>query len=518
MSYTASYRKFRPQTFEDVKGQDAIVKTLKNQIITDRIGHAYLFCGTRGTGKTSVAKILARAVNCEHPVDGNPCGECEVCKKIAAGTIMNVVEIDAASNNSVDDVRRITEEVAYSPTEGKYKVYIVDEVHMLSTSAFNALLKTLEEPPAYVIFILATTESHKILPTILSRCQRYDFKRISVDEIVSKMTEMISKEGIQAEENALRYIAKAADGAMRDAWSLLDRCIAFHYGEVLTYDDVIDVLGVADTDIFEELISAIIADDVLKSIAVVDRVVAAGKDLTQFVIDFTWYLRNLMLVKSASPTADTLEVSNETLNKLKAAAEKIELNSVMRYIRIFSELSGQMKYSTQKRILLEVAVVKLCKPQMEVGNDSVLERIRSLERKIENGVAVSYVPGGTVPEAVKAPEPPKMPAVTEEIKKIVQNRAAITDGLPQPLKTYVANCKMSGEKDNELILVSTSKVEFDSMKTDERRARIKQEFEDYIGKEIALDIRFLDENEYFEDHFPDFDKAFGGMEIEITED
>ena len=242
MSYQALYRKFRPQEFDDVKGQDHIVTTLKNQIKADRIGHAYLFCGTRGTGKTTIAKIFAKAVNCEHPVDGSPCGECPTCRAIAAGNSMNVIEIDAASNNGVDNIRQIREEVEYRPTEGKYKVYIIDEVHMLSIGAFNALLKTLEEPPAYVIFILATTEAHKIPITILSRCQRYDFRRISIDTITARLRELMDAEQVTVEDRALRYIAKAGDGSMREALSLLDQCIAFYLGQELTYDKVLDTL------------------------------------------------------------------------------------------------------------------------------------------------------------------------------------------------------------------------------------------------------------------------------------
>ena len=243
MSYQALYRKFRPQEFDDVKGQDHIVTTLKNQIKADRIGHAYLFCGTRGTGKTTIAKIFAKAVNCEHPVDGSPCGECPTCRAIAAGNSMNVIEIDAASNNGVDNIRQIREEVEYRPTEGKYKVYIIDEVHMLSIGAFNALLKTLEEPPAYVIFILATTEAHKIPITILSRCQRYDFRRISIDTITARLRELMDAEQVTVEDRALRYIAKAGDGSMRDALSLLDQCIAFNLGKKLTQSDAGAKLG-----------------------------------------------------------------------------------------------------------------------------------------------------------------------------------------------------------------------------------------------------------------------------------
>ena len=313
MSYTALYRKFRPSTFEDVKGQDHIVTTLKNQIRADRIGHAYLFCGTRGTGKTTIAKILARSVNCEHPVDGSPCKECPTCKAILAGVSTNVIEIDAASNNGVDNIREIREEVAYRPTQGRYKVYIIDEVHMLSTGAFNALLKTLEEPPSYVIFILATTEANKIPVTILSRCQRYDFRRITIDTIAARLSELMEKEGVDVEEKAIRYVAKAGDGSMRDALSLLDQCIAFYLGQKLTYDKVLEVLGTVDTEIFSQMLRTILAGDVTGSIRTLETLLNRGKELGQFVTDFTWYLRNLLLVKSADETEELLDVSTENL-------------------------------------------------------------------------------------------------------------------------------------------------------------------------------------------------------------
>ena len=286
MSYTALYRKYRPSEFEDVKGQDHIVTTLKNQIKADRIGHAYLFCGTRGTGKTTVAKIFAKAVNCEHPVDGSPCGECQSCKAIAAGSSMNVIEIDAASNNGVENIRQIREEVSYSPTQGKYKVYIIDEVHMLSIGAFNALLKTLEEPPSYVIFILATTESHKIPITILSRCQKYDFRRISIETISARLMDLLEQEGVEAEEKAVRYVAKAGDGSMRDALSLLDQCIAFYLGEPLTYDHVLEVLGAVDTEVFSRLLRSILANDIVAAIELLEDLIVQGRELGQFVTDF----------------------------------------------------------------------------------------------------------------------------------------------------------------------------------------------------------------------------------------
>ena len=290
MSYTALYRKFRPSTFDQVKGQDHIVQTLKNQINANRIGHAYLFCGTRGTGKTSVAKIMAKAVNCESPVDGSPCNQCAMCQKINSQTSMNVIEIDAASNNGVDNIRQIRDEIQYSPSSGKYTVYIIDEVHMLSIGAFNALLKTLEEPPAYVIFILATTEPHKIPITILSRCQRYDFKRISIDTIAARLSELMEKESIEVEDKAIRYVAKAADGSMRDALSLLDQCIAFYLGQKLTYDNVLDVLGAVDNEIFSRLIRSVIDSDVTTSLNILDEIIMQGREPGQFVNDFIWYL------------------------------------------------------------------------------------------------------------------------------------------------------------------------------------------------------------------------------------
>ena len=395
MSYTALYRKFRPSTFEDVKGQDHIVTTLKNQIRADRIGHAYLFCGTRGTGKTTIAKILARSVNREHPVDGSPCNECPTCKAILAGVSTNVIEIDAASNNGVDNIREIREEVAYRPTQGRYKVYIIDEVHMLSTGAFNALLKTLEEPPSYVIFILATTEANKIPVTILSRCQRYDFRRITIDTIAARLSELMEKEGVDVEEKAIRYVAKAGDGSMRDALSLLDQCIAFYLGQKLTYDKVLEVLGTVDTEIFSQMLRTILAGDVTGSIRTLETLLNRGKELGQFVTDFTWYLRNLLLVKSADETEELLDVSTENLKLLKEESTMVDDETLIHYIRVLSELSGQLRYAAQKRVLVEVALVKLCKPQMEQNLESVLERLRILEEKMERGIPmmVTNAPG-----------------------------------------------------------------------------------------------------------------------------
>ncbi len=400
MSYTALYRKWRPVSFEDVKGQDPIVQTLKNQIASERIGHAYLFCGTRGTGKTSIAKIYARAVNCEHPVDGSPCNECASCKSILAGTSMNVVEIDAASNNGVENIRDIREQVQYPPTEGKYRVYIIDEVHMLSIGAFNALLKTLEEPPSYVIFILATTEVHKIPITILSRCQRYDFKRISLETIAGRLRQLTEAEHIETEDKALMYIAKAADGSLRDALSLLDQCVAFHYGKLLTYENVLDVLGAVDSGVFSSMFNAVIEGRTKDCITQLEEIVIQGRELGQFVTDFIWYLRNLLLVQSADDAEGLLDMSEENLKQLKEDSTKTDGNTLMRYIRVLSELSNQLRYASQKRVMVEVALIKLTRPSMEPDLDSILQRLKQLEAAVEDLEAGGFMPKAGMPTQI----------------------------------------------------------------------------------------------------------------------
>ena len=389
MSYTALYRKWRPTGFKDVKGQDHIVQTLKNQITSRRIGHAYLFCGTRGTGKTSIAKIFAKAVNCENPVDGSPCGECQTCRNIASGASLNVVEIDAASNNGVENIRDIREQVQYPPTEGQYRVYIIDEVHMLSTGAFNALLKTLEEPPSYVIFILATTEVHKIPITVLSRCQRYDFKRITIQTLTDRLKELSQAEHIDVEDKALTYIAKAADGSMRDALSLLDQCVAFHFGERLTYDHVLDILGAVDTSIFSQMFRAVIEERTTECIYQLEDLVLQGRELGQFVTDFIWYLRNLLLIQAADDAEDILDMSSDNKKLLEEDASMTDGETLMRYIRVFSELSNQIRYASQKRVLVELAFIKLTKPQMEHNYDSIIERLNKIEDQLEEGIPVN---------------------------------------------------------------------------------------------------------------------------------
>ena len=361
MAYQALYRKWRPAVFEDVYGQDAIVTTLKNQITSGRIGHAYLFCGTRGTGKTTLAKIFARAANCEHAAEhgGSPCNECPICRSILSENSMNVFEIDAASNNSVEDIRRIREEVAYPPTEGRYKVYIIDEVHMLSTSAFNALLKTLEEPPSYVIFILATTDPQKVPQTILSRCQRYDLKRIKSDVIAARLRELSGAEGRKVEDRAIDYIARTADGSMRDALSLLDRCFSFMTGQELSYKDTLEVLGASDTSVFSGLYRSLCSGDVEGALRAVSDTVAAGREIYQFTNDFIWYLRNVLLCMSTRDASDLLDASEENIGRLREDAALTDKTFLIEMMSRMAELSNRLRFARDKRTLLEVELIRL---------------------------------------------------------------------------------------------------------------------------------------------------------------
>ncbi len=531
MSYTALYRKFRPATFEDVKGQEHIVTTLKNQIMAERIGHAYLFCGTRGTGKTTVAKIFAKAVNCENPAEGSPCGECAVCKAIAAGASMNVIEIDAASNNGVDNIREIVDEVSYSPAEGKYKVYIIDEVHMLSIGAFNALLKTLEEPPSYVIFILATTEVHKIPITILSRCQRYDFRRITIDTISARIKELTKIEQVSIEEKAIRYIAKTADGSMRDALSLLDQCIAFHFGQELTYDKVLDVLGAVDTEVFSRLLRVVLDADVTGTINILEEMVIQGRELTQFVADFTWYLRNLLLIKTADGIEDIIDVSTENLARLKEEAKMADNDTIMRYIRVLSELSGQIRFAAQKRILIEMALIKLCRPAMETDTQSLADRIRQLEQKMEKGVPVAVSPealramqgnGGSAPgESAQQKQAVLTKAIPDDVRQVVSKWAVAISETPNPMKTYLKSAYPSLSEDGKLLIVVQDGIPSDYFRQEGHKEELVKLLSDYAGKEIEVIIQSMDGSRNPEDTFPDLTRLVSeniNMEIEELEE
>ena len=500
MSYIALYRKFRPKGFDEVKGQDQVIEVLKNQIKHDKIGHAYMFSGTRGTGKTSVAKIFAKAVNCENPREGSPCGVCETCKKIGEGRTLDVIEIDAATNNGVDNMREVIEEVKYSPTDTKYKVYIIDEVHMLSSGAFNALLKTLEEPPKYAIFILATTEPHKVLPTIKSRCQKYDFRRISVETIAGRLKELMDKEGNSYEEEALKLVARKGDGSMRDSLSLLDQCLAFSFNETLTYDKVINVIGAVDTDFFNKLYIAIKRGDVSTCMDVTEKISMDGIDIGQFALDFTWYFRNLLLLKVSSTVAERIEISTDKLEELKEVAKIGDENDLYRYIRIFSKLSSEIKYSTSKRAELEIALIKLCKPEMEEDKESLIARINKLEEIIENGKFSEIKKVDIIEDEVqeiKSEEKIEIKkALPEDIKKIAVSFGQIMANrkIKNPLKTVLFNTiPYYSEKDKMLVL--TVNEEFDKKWLD------REESIDLIKKvifeelEVSVDIKIKFEND-----------------------
>ena len=562
MSYTALYRKWRPVSFEDVKGQDPIVQTLKNQITSERIGHAYLFCGTRGTGKTSIAKIFARAVNCENPRDGSPCNECSACRSILSGSSMNVVEIDAASNNGVENIRDIREQVQYPPTEGRYRVYIIDEVHMLSIGAFNALLKTLEEPPAYVIFILATTEVHKIPITILSRCQRYDFKRISLETIADRLRELTQAEHIEVEDKALMYVAKAADGSLRDALSLLDQCVAFHFGKLLTYDNVLEVLGAVDSGVFSQLFNAVVEGRTRDCICSLEEIVIQGRELGQFVTDFIWYLRNLLLIQSADDAEGLVDMSEENLRQLKEDSKRADGNTLMRYIRVFSELSNQLRYASQKRVLIEVALIKLTRPSMETDMDSVLQRLNQLEAQLEdiesgrvalpqgagqagtggnasgaavggissdgsagNGTAAAYGPQGQAAlsgfagsgEAGAPPAKIELPAAQLEDLKLVRNQwAKIVRSLGGGARAYLRDTVVEPGGDGCLTIVFLDSMSFDMGKRPTVIGELERYVETNFGKSIYFKTRLAARGERLDTIYVTKEELEDKIHMDIT--
>ena len=355
--YQVLYRKYRPAVFSDVVGQEHITSTLSKEIETGKISHAYLFTGSRGTGKTTCAKILSKAVNCLNPINGNPCNECEICKGLDSGAILDVVEIDAASNNGVDNIREIREEVKYPPTQGKFKVYIVDEVHMLSTAAFNALLKTLEEPPAHVIFILATTDPQKVPATILSRVQRFDFRRITTDTIADTMMGYLQEEGHRATPEAVRYVAQLGDGSMRDSLSILDQCLAFFSGEEVTLEKVLDIMGAVDQTIFFEMTEAISRKDAKKAMTLVEEMMLSGRDVKQFVTEMLQHLRNLLMAATIPDAGYVLDLSKEDAERLQAAAKVLSPEEIIYLIGKFSDLQSEMKWAPNERILLEVLLL-----------------------------------------------------------------------------------------------------------------------------------------------------------------
>ncbi len=383
MGYTALYRKFRPLTFGEMVGQEHITKTLKNQIISGRVGHAYLLNGGRGTGKTSAAKILARAINCLNPKDGEPCNECEICKGALSGSLTDIVEMDAASNNSVEDIRSIREEVNFLPTKAKYRVYIIDEVHMLSTGAFNALLKTLEEPPEHVKFILATTEPQKLPATILSRCQRFDYKRISNEDIIKRLEIVCKESNIEATEGALAIIASLAEGAMRDALSILERCIQDGENKI-DEDKIKDLVGIPKVTFVHGIIQAIVEYDVDKALERIDNLLKEGKDINQFIWEMIKYVKDI-LIYQATKKLDLYK--QEELEQIKELAEKTSKNRLVDLVYKLSELESEIKWSTQKTIMFQAGIIKLCNQQADISGE-IEERVEKIEKYLKSGKGI----------------------------------------------------------------------------------------------------------------------------------
>ena len=423
MAYTALYREWRPKTFNDVVGQEHITTTLKNQILNNRIAHAYLFCGTRGTGKTSTAKVFAKALNCLNLQDGEPCNECEMCRKINDGLAIDVTELDAASNNGVDKIRDIIDDVKYPPQEARYKVYIMDEVHMLSAGAVNAFLKTLEEPPSNVIFILATTDPQKLPITILSRCQRFDFKRINNNEITARLRKIVDDQNVLADERSLNLIARVSDGAMRDSLSILDQAISMGNGNV-EYNTVVSMLGLVTNEHLFNLANAVIQRSVEKSIEIIESVIYSGKDIYLFIKDLISHYRNLLMAKVTNNPEEVLDMSEENIALIKEQSARLRAEEIMRCIRILQEAENNAKLSKQARLYCELAVIKMCKIEYDTSNEVMLTRLNKLEESLKNGsikvsVASNEIEGINKNKQVSNKPSTKKATITQPVEAII---------------------------------------------------------------------------------------------------
>lgn len=501
--YQALYRQYRPKNFDELLGQDHITTILRNQIIKDNIGHAYLFSGTRGTGKTSAAKIFSRAVNCLDLVDGNPCNKCDVCKGILNESLMDVIEMDAASNRKIEDIRDLKEKVVYAPTRARYKVYIIDEVHMLTNEAFNALLKTLEEPPKHLIFILATTEPQRLPQTILSRCQRFDFKRLTVKDMIFGMKSITDALGIEVEDKVLSLIAKNSDGAMRDALSLLDQCIAFN-DENINYDNAIKILGIANIDFIFKLVDAIKDENVEESLQMLDYIISEGKDIPQFLKDLIHHYRNLMITKTSKQPEILVDWGEIELYKKQL--EKMDLDYIIRSLDLLTEAENSMKWSLQPRIILEMSLIKMINILKEGSLEARIKRL-------EDGITpIKSAPEKVRPitkEAVVKEEIKKPPVKKEETKEeeLVAVKESIGGELdieslkrswPEVLKTVkakkiniyalVTECEVSSIKHDRITLTFKEGFEFhkEALNSAQNKDFLEKIVSEFFGKEIEL--------------------------------
>lgn len=434
MAYLALYRRFRPSGFDSLIGQDHVVRTLVNQINSDKIGHAYLFCGARGTGKTSAAKIFARAINCLSPVNGSPCGKCAVCKALADPSNLDIVEMDAASNNKVENVREIRDKIQYPPVSGKYKVYIIDEVHMLTTEAFNALLKTLEEPPKHAVFILATTEVHKLPSTILSRCMRFDFRLIPTREIAELIGKIYREIGKDYDEDAVNAVARAGNGSVRDALSVADICASYRDGK-LTYADVLAVLGATDGDVVVSLLSDIFDSKTGDMLSKVEELADSGKSIGVLCKDIISALRETVICKTCKDAKKILALPDETYKKLVDAGEKVDEKRLLRIMEIFTDAESDLKYSNSPRAVLETACIKASMPAVDYNVDALLSRVAALEQKLASGVVVSGRAEKQEPRTERLNEVSSVSAPTTEQPKTAEEvkPARVADDYDYPV-------------------------------------------------------------------------------------
>jgi DNA polymerase-3 subunit gamma/tau len=494
MAYLALYRKYRPTTFENLIGQEHIVKTLANQIVNDRIGHAYLFTGTRGTGKTSAAKIFAKAINCLNPKNGSPCGECEVCKTLSDPSNIDVVEIDAASNNGVNEIRDLREKVQYPPVSCKYKVYIIDEVHMLTGAAFNALLKTLEEPPKHAVFILATTEVHKIPATILSRCMRFDFHLISTEQIAKLISDIYDEQGKTYEKEAILAIAKAGEGSIRDALSIADIAISYSSG-ALTYDDTMEILGSSNEALLNKFINALLSSNAGAVLQVVDELSALGKSMGVLVRDVTSMIRDILVVKTCANANSILGLPAHKFNDLKALAETVPEERLLRIMTVFSDAESVLKYSNHPRIIFETAAVKASRPDSDYNLEALLARVKQLEDRLEKGALIkqAVVEGAPTP-VVEAPKKIKQfiyETTEDELKgKVLLHLRKINSEM---LWNVFQTVKFKIDA-NTLKLTAQNKEDFDFLESQTNKIKIVDALSEYQNFDLVIKLSEAEQN------------------------
>lgn len=484
--YKALYRKWRPMTFDDMVGQEQISETLKNSVKSGKIAHAYLFCGTRGTGKTTSAKILSRAVNCENPIDGNPCNECRICRGISDGTILDVYEMDAASNSGVANIREIRDEVIYSPSECKYKVYIIDEAHMLTAEAFNALLKTLEEPPSHVIFILATTEPSSIIPTVLSRCQRFDFKRISIDSIEARLRKITDAENIGITPDALELVAELADGSMRDGLSILEQCAATK-SDGLKYSDVTDIVGIVDKTALFEAVSHIIENNAEGAVRSINEILNMGKETVSLFEELINHFRSLMICKATNEPASILEKTAETAKKYQLQAEKLSTDRIMTSINILGENMLLAKKLSSPRVAAEMAVIKLCSPDCSADISALSARISAIEQRLSSGTFTVDAAPHRKANTPTASEPLPVAEHIDESKKWTKWSDAIKriKEESKTLYTFLFNAEALYFGD-EIELVISNDLAYNKISTEDGKKYLSALFSSVQGEQLKV--------------------------------